>query len=691
LGLKLYQPVEKTREWVETHYYHVPMQQNSPQLVPWSRFWIDFARYGKRQDFLSPHIVEAGQTATSAMMALAVTDLPFKAEKHEMSFDGGRMEIKAASPMIAFHEQLEPAELADAESPILVNQVFFDVDESDTEAAVIRDTELLFGVAYGCRVVLSNPTNKSRALQVLLQIPRGALPLSGTRATEGRRIVLPAYATQSMEYHFYFPEVGKFPHFPAHVSERQKLVAFAKPLTIEVVRQRTKVDRGSWTDVARNGTDDEVLSFLQTHSLEKVNLELVAHRLKQRAFYDRLTELLSKRHAYHHTVWSYSLYHDDPTRIGVYLEHATAFARSCGMALKSPLLRLDPVKRMEYEHVEFRPLINPRAHPLGGQRQITNARLQQQYQTFLDWLCQVRQLNHAQRIELTYFLLVQDRIEDALEHFTQVDPEQLTSRLQYDYCAAYLAFFQAEPEPARAIAEKYVDYPVNRWRERFQAVIAQLDEIDGAKAKVVDDESRAQRQTAAADRQPVVDLKIEGTNIKIEYRNLKSVVVNYYPMDIELLFSRKPFIQQFGDRFAQVKPNRSDPVDLPDDQVLKTLAIPEELRNKNVLVEVVGDSVSRSEVRFANALRVELAETQGMLRVVDDQRLRPIPRTYIKVYARLKDGRVTFYKDGYTDLRGRFDYASLSTDKLDHVQRFAILVLSDEYGAVIREADVPKR
>ena len=77
--------------------------------------------------------------------------------------------------------------------------------------------------------------------------------------------------------------------------------------------------------------------------------------------------------------------------------------------------------------------------------------------------------------------------------------------------------------------------------------------------------------------------------------------------------------------------------------------------------------------------------------MVDDQRLRPIPRTYIKVYARLKDGRVTFYKDGYTDLRGRFDYASLSTDKLDHVQRFAILVLSDEYGAVIRESDVPKR
>ena len=29
----------------------------------------------------------------------------------------------------------------------------------------------------------------------------------------------------------------------------------------------------------------------------------------------------------------------------------------------------------------------------------------------------------------------------------------------------------------------------------------------------------------------------------------------------------------------------------------------------------------------------------------------------MKVYAQMQDGGVQFYKDGYTDLRGRFDYA----------------------------------
>jgi hypothetical protein len=52
---------------------------------------------------------------------------------------------------------------------------------------------------------------------------------------------------------------------------------------------------------------------------------------------------------------------------------------------------------------------------------------------------------------------------------------------------------------------------------------------------------------------------------------------------------------------------------------------------------------------------------------------------------------VRFFKDGYTDLRGRFDYSSLSTSDLDTVDRFALLVLSDDHGAVIQEAAPPKR
>ena len=68
-----------------------------------------------------------------------------------------------------------------------------------------------------------------------------------------------------------------------------------------------------------------------------------------------------------------------------------------------------------------------------------------------------------------------------------------------------------------------------------------------------------------------------------------------------------------------------------------------------------------------------------------------MPKAYVKVYAQMADGQVKFYKDGYTDLRGRFDYASLSTNDLDVAAKFSILILSDEFGALVREAAPPKR
>ncbi len=50
-----------------------------------------------------------------------------------------------------------------------------------------------------------------------------------------------------------------------------------------------------------------------------------------------------------------------------------------------------------------------------------------------------------------------------------------------------------------------------------------------------------------------------------------------------------------------------------------------------------------------------------------------------------------FHKDGYTDLRGRFDFASVSTPESQPITRFAILALSDDRGALIREVNPPQQ
>ena len=80
----------------------------------------------------------------------------------------------------------------------------------------------------------------------------------------------------------------------------------------------------------------------------------------------------------------------------------------------------------------------------------------------------------------------------------------------------------------------------------------------------------------------------------------------------------------------------------------------------------------------------------GLLTVRHDKSGKPLSKVYVKVYAKTKDG-VKFFKDGYTDLRGKFDYASVSTSDLGQVERLSILVMSQKHGATVLEASVPQR
>ena len=50
-----------------------------------------------------------------------------------------------------------------------------------------------------------------------------------------------------------------------------------------------------------------------------------------------------------------------------------------------------------------------------------------------------------------------------------------------------------------------------------------------------------------------------------------------------------------------------------------------------------------------------------------------------------------FHQDGSTDVRGRFDDASVSTPERQAVERFAVPVLGDDRGVVIREATPPQQ
>lgn len=693
---RLFQPLDQTKEWAENNYYQLPITAQTADLVTVNAFWVDLATHDPEQPFLSTHLAEASRSFSEALFALSFLDLPPESPQHDADVADGAAQVKLHGAAVVFHEQIQPTHSADDAAPVLVSQNFFRQgdryrQEQNEQVDKFITDEFLVQTVYGGLVVVTNPTSSRRKLDVLIQVPEGAIPVNNGQYTKNTHVQLEPYRTEALEFYFYFPAPGEFRHFPVHVAREDALVAAADPQTFHVVHEPTQIDRTSWPYLSQHGTDQDVLDYLRRENLNAVDLDRIAFRMHDKGFFQQTLAILGERHLYNHTLWSYALAHDEPSGIREFLSHCDDFVVQCGDQLESPLLTIDPVLRRRYEHLEYGPLVNARAHQIGPHRQILNDRFHEQYQRWLKVLSYARQLSDQDRLATAYYLLLQDRLADAEAQFQQVDPARLATRLQYDYCQAYLAMSAGDVETAARIAGQYEQHPVDRWRNAFAAVRSHLDEIAGRTTGPVDPLDRSQTQDQLAAQQPSFEFSIQNKAVQLDYHNVSQVRVNYYRMDIELLFSRNPFVQRHSGQFSYIQPNLTQTVDLPADQSHLELPLPESLLNQNVLVEIEGAGLRRSEACYSNSLHVQVIENYGQVRVTDAATSQPLATVYVKVYAQLNDGRVQFYKDGYTDLRGRFDYATLSTNLLDGVSKFAILVLSEQQGALVREADPPKR
>jgi hypothetical protein len=693
---QLYRRVDPTMEYAEDNYYHLLIQQQLADLVTVSPFWLDYARYDGKGPFLSRNLAEPSRNFSEMIFALAVLDLPFEAPKHDVVFKDGRMTLTPGGSVVAFHEEVRPAAAAAGPTPILISQNFYRQgdrygEENGEKIDRFVTGEFIVGTVYGCQVVVTNPTSARQRLSVLIQLPIGAIPVANGQFTRTVMLDLEPYRTQAVDYFFYFPLPGTFAHFPVHVAKNEKFIASTQPFTFNVLAKPSKLDTGSWEYVSQNGSAEEVLAFLARENVHALDLEKVAFRMKDRAFFDAVLQLLRERHTYQPTLWSYALFHNAPAAAQQYLLHADQIVAECGGPIKSPLLTVDPVSRHQYEHLEYKPLVNARAHALGQRRQIVNAKLNEQYHRFLKLLSYHRQLNDDEKLAETYYLLLQDRIDEALAAFADVKPDGVATRLQYDYCAAYLDFFNDEPLRARTIAVRYADYPVERWRNAFTVLLNHLDEMDGKGVKVADAGDRAQQQGQLAATEPGFDFTLDSKQIQLTWQHVDEVRINYYLMDVELLFSRNPFVQEVSGPFASIRPNSTQTMKLPARQMKLAIPLPEELASRNVLVEVTAAGKTRAHAYFANAMDVRMLENYGQVRVTESVSTRALSKVYVKVYARLADGTVKFHKDGYTDHRGRFDYTTVSTPERQPINRFAVLVLSEERGALIREATPPQQ
>lgn len=695
---RAYRGVDKTQEWAESRWSRVEARAEGPELAPPNRFWAAFAAHGEGP-FLSSFVFDCAASALQALCAVAVLDVPFSAAAHETRVDPSdpaRFTQVLASDALVGQSKLARVEPA-PESAILVGQRYlrtddrYEYDRGTPREKYVRGP-FLVATPYTTRVVVTNTSPESRTLSVLAQIPRGAIALAGGFVTRTITVHLAPYATHAFEYGFYFPREGEFGHFPAHVSSDDRIVAFAEPAAVVVRRSAESTDESSWFALAQRGSTEAVASALARENLARIDLSLVAHRLRDARAFEAIVSVLESRHHYDDTLWAYALVHGDARRARAWLARRDALIDRAGPALDGAIVPIDAMERRAYEHLEYAPLINSRAHSLGARRVVLNSGLDAQYRTFLELVAHRSAASPDDLLSFAHYLFAQERTDDALAALARV--REPPSRPTVDYLFAYGALCEGRLEDARRLAARWLEYPVDRWRERFAALVAMIDDAPVESAS--DTTQRAPSMAALGETTPLIELAVEGSKVFLQHRNVRAVSVRAHRMDVELLFSRAPFVQGDTDRFAWVSPAHNEKVTLTGDGRTE-LRLPAAIAGENLVIEARADGLRRSVARYAHDLAVEVAEAFGQLRVLRASTQRALPAAYVKVFARHRDGSVAFYKDGYCDARGRFDYATVSSSDLDTATRFSILVISDQRsdgppaGTLVLEAAPPAK
>ncbi len=691
---KLYREPEATRVLAEQGWWRIPRASQSSDAVVSNAFWRDYAA-SVGETFVSVNLTSASGSFLEAMCALAVLDLPFATDAPSITREGSSMTIQPKSSLLLARSELLPSPRKEGVEPVLIRQSCFRLDDRhDTTGAQPRQKnvlgEFLAGVGFGSQIVITNPTDAPRRLVLLVQVPRGAMPLHGGPSTWNVPFHIEPFATSSFEFTFYFPSAGEFAHYPAHVSQDGAFAGAAEPAVRKVVASPTVVDKASWEHVSQLGSLDDVLEYLQKHNLQRIDLTRIAWRLRDRGAFGRVVEALRARMRFDSTVWSFGVLHGDRAVAREFVQGRPDLVAAVNGYLRSPLLDVDPTERRSYEHIEFDPLILARTHRVAAWQKIQNPELERQWITFVDAMCKRPALDGEVLLEACYYLLLQGRVDDAMATFDRIGSVEVQAKMQRDYLAAWFAFSRADVATARSIAKQHAEHPVERWRARFAAVLQQADEIEGAAARVVDPRDRDGAQSQLAATEPQLDLVVEAGAIRLRHKNLARCELRFHRLDIEFAFSASPFAQQGLVAAGWVEPSRVDAVDFAAGVAETVVPLPVEFAQGNVVVEARAGALVRRGTSLSSSMSTQVIGSYGQVEVRDKAGA-PMPAAYVKCYARVEGGAVRFHKDGYTDLRGRFDYASVSEVGGGRPVRFSLLILSEKDGAVLREVDPPSR
>ena len=718
---KHYEKMENTKEYVEGFYYKQSTIYVDPSIVPNSPFWEAFAKHNLSNasaPFLSRDFICCTHSLSEMLFCLSVLSIPMSGASFTVEEREGGFVLRAKTPVMVFHKLLLEGNAPDAKESLAVVQKYVDMSNrwvtvrGERVERYMEVNEFLAQQPYMCKVIVTNMESRPRSLSLLYQIPSGSYPLSDSFTLRTEAVKVSPYSTSTFSYCFYFPSVGDFTHYPVQVLEESTSEVVASATTsfqpLHVMTSLHTVDKTSWRDIAFYGSESDVFEYLRSHALEDVDWSKLTWRLREKPFFLSLVSLLRGLGFYRKELWKYGVFHEDGVVTRELLEKE--FADRCGLAFESSLLSVDSAVEELFQIREYKPLVNSRCFRLGKRMTITNDKLETQYEKFLTMLTQ-RVPRADDWLVMTYYWVLMDRMEDALALFrwkvVGEDGEHpaagLRCLVQYDYMRAYFECFKSDLSEARAICVKYASYPIIYWRGMFENVAELVKEAEGTLEEAMEEEEamdttnvtsnviRSKRMHAESESSLSVSQEKRGVSVK--YSNLERVQVNVYEVDAELRFSNAPFLREKGSQAMYVRPNHSEMVALPalaENQAFGVFvyALPEEYVQKNVVVEVCAGALRESCFVFNTKLTVVVSAKSGQLRVFDQETKRPVSNCYVKVYVKVEE-ESKFLKDGFTDIRGYFDYFAVSNDLGDRAKKVAIFVDKEGYGSCIREVVPP--
>ena len=667
-----YKKPEGTKEFCETYYYN---QTNSVISLS-AKFFSELSdSFLNRSLWLSETILECTSSLTELVLVLAFAAVPYKQQKHAYVSDGKSWKITSASPCMAFYKELTKAEV-DISSQVFAAVKYLEELSPGTYSLEVK--QFVKEKIYMCKVVITNTSREYLRFSILAQVPEGSIPLIPLHYSKTHFIDLNSYSTGSIDFFFYFPHSGLFNHNPASISLKSKVIAKIDSSHIQVQDFYDVSNLESFKDLVISGRKDLILEYLRNENLKNsskgFDLGMIYWMMKNKEFWAEAINIYRSRFSFDATLWSYGFYHNDISALSELLSVVPHARRAVGYHFRSGILS---TAEEDYKHTEFDPLVNARAYRLGNQERITNTRFKEVYKAFLCYLSEKNTLENSDLLCLCQYLILQERYNEANDIHKRIAIEPSLEKampnhlqIQYDYLTCYL-----DLEKARTIAPLYRDYPVPTWNKHFTEVLTLLQEI----------EAEDSPQTITVKSEPTLNFNVENNNIVLNYENVQNCTIRIYEIDLEILFSKNPFLIKNTESFSYVKANAEFKLELSGNS--KSVPL-DAFQGKNVLIEVDYKTYVVSKSHFSNMLAVNCIERFGVIKVMNSDR-RPRPAAYVKAYVKRKNGTIEFYKDGYTDIRGKMDYVSLNTDTLSTIDKFALLIVDDELGSMVLEANPP--